>query len=389
MPFHKKSITMEIPLSNLFYGHSHIIKEYCNYPKHEPLPVVVQHGVSHIWHSIIHEVYHEVLSDYWVNNQYVSDYIQNEYGVGKGQIHILGSPFAYLVKHLNIDTSFNVDNKGTIAFPDHSIPASVIVGEYEDYAEKLLLLPDEFHPITVSVHPHDIDLNHQNAFLKRGFSVITCGNASPLQCNFLHNLIHFCKGNKYITSNKIQTSSYYGMHLGLKFFIYGDEFQFDIKTDKEDHTYSDEYISEHEKIRIKYNLDTIHTYLNNNSQQEFANKYLGSKHLMDPESLKSYLLDLLNSRKYITQIKPYFKQINQNHIKLSKASPPMSPLNPNKKFHKSQLNSISSEIPSIKEKVNILDKIKAFVASCLKLIKINRRRTPSHHRQRGKQDNGE
>ncbi|MDJ0616487.1 MAG: DUF5672 family protein [Calothrix sp. MO_192.B10] len=316
---------MEICDVNRFYGHANIIKQYCTYPENEPIPMAIQHGYNRFY-KLKHDHFDESLFDYWVYTPRIKENAINSYDISPSSIHILGSPFLYLIDEISYSPlNFN-ESKGTIAFPAHSIPDNQIVGTYDYYAEQLKSLPSEFHPITVCLHYHDINLGHHHAFYQRGFAVITCGNYSPLQNNYLHNFIHFCKSHKFITSNSYSSACVYGMYLGLKFFVYGEEPEYNPQTKKEKSGLTPEEVEEYRSLKERFNINYLENIISSNHQQKFAAEELGEKYKHSREELYSYLMNIRSQRPYIDRIKPLFFQISQSLIEQQKAAPPMQPL---------------------------------------------------------------
>ena len=312
---------MEICDVNRFYGHAHIIKSYCNYPFDEPIPMAIQHGHGP---TVPHDHFEEPLFDYWVYSEDVKKQAIKYLNISSSSVHVLGSPFAYLLRLVDYHPIPNDNRKGTIVFPSHSTPGMEISSKInEDYAEMLSGLPEEFCPITVSVHSHDIQNRQYQCFIDRGLEVITCGNHSPLQSNFLGNFLYFCRGKKYITSNepKLSTACLYGIYLGLKFFMSGDypnaeellsnqeeilnskykeivsdvekrylnyynkEFRNNLQ--KEELSYEDEVVA-HAKIAQNFTREKLIEPELYKEQFELARYHLGGEHLLSPVELRDY-----------------------------------------------------------------------------------------------------
>lgn len=318
---------MEICDVNRFYGHSHIIKSYCNLPEHEPIPMAIQHGADRSYQQLLHEIFEEPLFDYWVYSARVKKNANRKFGVSLSNLHILGAPFAYLCRILNHQLSPVEARKGTIAFPDHSTPGKEIIGQYEDYANELSRLPNEFHPITVSVHPHDIQLNKHLTFLNHGFAVVTAGNSSPLQINFLHNFYHFCKDKRYATSNALNaTPPTYVMYLGIPFFLTGRPSTYNTTSEKEA-----KYVTEEDHLHLEqfYNRFTFKALGDPDIQKEqlkYAYDDLGHDYLLQPKELLDYIIRIRNKQPYIDKILPIFQALSKQFEGALRPSGPMQPI---------------------------------------------------------------
>lgn len=364
---------MEICDSNRFYSHAHIIKEYCDFPDDEPIPLAIQHGVGRRIRQLAHEHYEEPIFDYWVYNEWVKNNAMRVFDISESSLHLLGAPFAYLVRHLKYEPAPFEQRSGTIAFPAHSVPGNEVIGKYEEYAEELSNLPPEFHPITVSVHPHDIRLGKHNSFVNRGLEVITCGDASPLQVNFLKNFIHFCAPKKYITANSLDSACSYGMYLGLKLFFTGSPPPYDTKSEKERLVDTEHDRIEHAKIRRKYPIDVVNDPATFAEQQEMAKFDMGEEHLLSPEDLKAYMVDLRSTRKYIDKIKPLFVHTSKHFEKAMAPSGPMQPIRnmsqtlPAASSKPSPTNSLSAEI-AYSQKKNSRKSLPAVTLICVSSV---------------------
>lgn len=317
---------MEICDVNRFYGHGQIIKDYCGYPNDEPIPFAIQHSANRAMRTLLHEHFEEPIFDYWVYSERVKSNAQSVFGIAENQLHILGSPFAYLVKQgmfTNVPPEFR---SGTIVFPNHSAPGIEIAEDYIDYAEELSRLPRDFHPITVCIHPHDLRLKKHLAFLAKGFEVFICGDSSPLQNNFLHNYLHYCKGKKYVTSNILMTPCTYAMYLGIPFFITG-LIPKQIITSQKEATYSYDEDYEHLKpFYDRYTIDALGDPEVEQDQRKFAEDDLGHKYLLPPNELLEYINQVRTTRKYIDKLKPFFDSVSKNMEQALVPSGPAKPL---------------------------------------------------------------
>ncbi len=132
--------------------------------------------------------------------------------------YIWGSPFIYYRKMNNIVQ--DAAAKGTIAYPSHSTATSEARFDIDEYCAQLKALPDEFQPVTISLHPMDIELYHMDEeYEKRGFKTVCAGldMKKPFYELFYDNL----KKYKYSTSNEPGSYTFYSVEMGIPFFILG------------------------------------------------------------------------------------------------------------------------------------------------------------------------
>jgi hypothetical protein len=209
----------EIFSGNSLYGHDSILKSYCGFPMVLPLPVSLQHG----WATVV------ATPDWYLRSRLETVWVwcKNDHDAlfekGGRRIVIGGAPFIYMLeKRRKLKTP--PKRKGTIVFPAHSTKNVGTILDFEQYAEMLLQLPGELHPITVNMYWYDMELGNDKPFKDRGLRVVTCGKSE--NADFLKNFILFSDTHRYACSNRISTSAFYAMYLGLGVFKYGPDVAF-------------------------------------------------------------------------------------------------------------------------------------------------------------------
>ena len=114
-----------------------------------------------------------------------------------------------------------IDAKGTIAFPAHSTPSIDDISDVEQYTKQLLELPEEFQPISVCLHMHDINKGRHHIFEKYNIPVYTAGNC--YDDRFAKRFYGIIKNFRYATSNMVGSYLFYCIEMGIPFFIYGNK----------------------------------------------------------------------------------------------------------------------------------------------------------------------
>ncbi|GGA21609.1 hypothetical protein [Okeania sp. KiyG1] len=304
----------EISKLNIFYGHSKIIKDYCGYPLKKPLPILIAHGLNNLY-KLDDEHFNEFLFDYWVWNEEVRQFNINLYKISPENIYNFGAPFIYLADEYLSDFD-NTEPQGTIAFPSHLNPGRPVDEWYDEYAQLLKDLPEEFQPITVSLHPYDISKGLHQVFQKYGFTTVTCSplvleNYQEIKKNpgvfwkyynhggpyFLDHFLKLCKGKKYATSNKIAAASYYSAYLGLRFFIYHGNQPGHLL--RQEQNFTPEENEEYRKIKSFFSMENLEQAINSEMQRELAQEKLGVQYKQGKKELRYFLERLFNSRKYV------------------------------------------------------------------------------------------
>lgn len=198
------------------YSFGKYIRKYAYYPSFFPLYCYTDHGAGEYFDQIAK---HEIESTAPV--QFYNSPISTELfkKVSNKPCYTMLSPFVICRRMNKIEQSKNA--KGTLAFPSHSTPDIDLVSDIEGYIEELKKLPEEFQPVSVCLHMHDINKGQHKIFMKHGFPVYTAGHA--LDCRFAERFYDILKNFKYTTSNLIGSYTYYSIEMGIPFSIYGND----------------------------------------------------------------------------------------------------------------------------------------------------------------------
>lgn len=351
---------------NRFYGHSAIIKNYCGYPEELPLPLVIQHGGSGYYN--LFEVTNEYLFDYWVWDEAVKEMNVKKQHLPPQTIHVLGSPFIYLADEVKPSLPVS-ERKGTIAFPNHSTPCNPAIKDFQEYASQLEELPDDFHPISVCLHPYDISQGLHIPFQEKGFTVISCvpdvltyyedivknpalfwqlyaQSYSPF---YLTNFIKYCTDKKYATSNFSSTPTYYSIYLGLEFFWYGNKTQY---AGGEYSKCPPEDIEYYQQIETTLSLTDKGQVPDWDTQWKIASTRLGVKHKMGKDELLSYLKNLYQARPYVEGLRHKFTLLAETEAQVQNLQAQLQESSVQIQEVKTQLQSIESENKHLKSQLN-------------------------------------
>lgn len=131
--------------------------------------------------------------------------------------YVSGSPFVACRTLNHIEPDPNA--QGTVTFPVHSTHLIDVVIDWEQYADDLLSLPDQFQPVTVCLYWKDLLDRRHVPFLERGMAIVTTGHmADP---DFAMNFYAVLRQHRYCTSNMVGSYTFYAIEMGIPFFIYG------------------------------------------------------------------------------------------------------------------------------------------------------------------------
>jgi|GEM_PF-1315757 len=202
------------------YGMHKIVNQYLDLPSWFPIDYLayLEHGITYNEGKSSVEIdsrLNRITSEcILLNNKMRSDACKE---VLNKDAYTLGATFIHYRAMHEIEQ--DADAKGTLVFPSHSTPYVDVVFDYGKYADQILNLPEQYHPIHVCVYWKDILMGQHEPFEKRGIPVYTCGHLADE--NFAHNLYHLLKRYKYITSNHVGSYAVYGLEMGIPFFLYG------------------------------------------------------------------------------------------------------------------------------------------------------------------------
>ena len=133
------------------------------------------------------------------------------------EAYSIGSLFANYRNYKRIEKSEN--SRGTLAFPSHSTELIDVVLDWDDYADALLALPDEFQPVGVCMYWKDMVKGAYRHFIDKGINVYCAGHYSDL--DFVDNFYSIIRNFKYTTGNMVGSHAYYAVEMGIPYFLYG------------------------------------------------------------------------------------------------------------------------------------------------------------------------
>lgn len=197
------------------YSFGKYIREYGFFPSSWPLCIYTDHGVGRREYPFEHELKSGAPCQFYHSPKSVE--VWKKYSTKP--CHVLYSPFAFYRRKNKIEKASNAS--GTIAFPAHTTQAIDDVSDIEIYIDQLLALPEEFQPVSVCLHMHDINKGRHKIFLKHKVPVYTAGES--LDDRFVERFYSILKNFAYATSNLVGSYLYYSVEMGIPFSIYGNK----------------------------------------------------------------------------------------------------------------------------------------------------------------------
>lgn len=195
------------------YSFGNHIRDYAFYPKMLLLMSYCEHGVGDemIYN---HEVENDASCMFVFSEKKCDDYRKTS----SKPCYIIPAPFVWYRRKHHIEPLKIA--KGTLAFPAHTTPEIELGSDIELYIQELKNLPEEFQPVCVCVHMHDVNKGQHKIFLEHNIPVYTIGNAFDYR--FAERFYEILKNFKYTTSNMVGSYTYYSVEMGIPFSLYGD-----------------------------------------------------------------------------------------------------------------------------------------------------------------------
>lgn len=275
-----------------WYGHGEILKQYAGFPRWVPLPVNVQHG----WTNTARHC--EAMSDApenWLWDVITEERVRRAYPGARTRT--VGAPFLYFLRNLSYRPLPEASCRGTIVFPCHSAAWLKIQCDFDQYAEDLAALPEEYHPITVCLYFLDYDNGLGTPFLEKGFPVITNGRIGRGD-RFLRKFVGNTRGKRYAFSNQMTSGLLFATAMGLQSFLFGPEFQVeanDSKVTDYDTGYHRRWIEEYEPYFRFPDCDPL-------AQRSCVGQLLGENNLLTRSEMRALLWRLSTRREFLTKV---------------------------------------------------------------------------------------
>jgi hypothetical protein len=203
------------------YGFGKYIREYGYYPKWMPLKIFTDHGPAQNDFPIAHELESDSPTQFYHSPRIVAEWKK----VSKKPCYSLYSPFVYYRQTRKVIQ--DSDAKGTLVYPAHTTPLIDDESDYEEYIEQLMSLPEEFHPISVQLHIHDINKGQHKLFMRHKIPIYTAGHYADYR--FPERFYDILRRHRYTTSNIVMSCLFYSIEMGIPHFLYGMKPEFNNK----------------------------------------------------------------------------------------------------------------------------------------------------------------
>lgn len=212
--------------SNHWYGHAHVLAEYCGLDPEAPPPIqgVIQHG----W-TFVHGFGSAHKPPIGMTKFSWSDVCRRRgHLIGWRDYVSIGAPFLYLDR---LREELPETREGTIWYPFHgTVDFESVTG---DHARLIRQIKDvEEGPVTVCLYYVEYEQPEvRRHYEDAGFRVICHGHRghkwSGGTPDFLNRQLSELRRHRRVASNRLSTAIFYGLATGCESAVYGDPMAFE------------------------------------------------------------------------------------------------------------------------------------------------------------------
>ena len=210
--------------ANHFYGHAHVLAEYCGLDPAAPPRIdgYVQHG----WN---------VGDGLGPGTPYVSGMPifvwsqqtrRRSWSMGRRHLTVIGAPFLYLLT-MRPEPAGEQPREGTIWYPFHGWEGQHVAGDHERLRDEILATEDG--PVTFCLYWHEF----RNARIRRTYEQagrVICHGYRGLRWRdtdpeFLTRQLAELRRHRRVASNRLSSAVFYGAAVGCEPAVYGNPMQ--------------------------------------------------------------------------------------------------------------------------------------------------------------------
>lgn len=200
---------------NHYYGHAHVLRKYIGVDDSFRFPCGIQHGWTTgpgLWEGAFRLPWWKIV---WSQRN-----LEVCATAGYERCRAIGAPYIYLPEQA--EEPRPRDSQSLLVFPSHGWEQRKLRVDFERYAESVARLEaGGFGPITVCMYWIEYEqLTLRSFFEGRGWKVITMGHREG-NPEFLFRQRDLIQAHAFVTSNRLQTVSFYALFSGRPFFLHG------------------------------------------------------------------------------------------------------------------------------------------------------------------------
>lgn len=198
------------------YSLGRCYRDWLNLPNWCPLPLYGDHGVAYIGNLAPHERQSKPLVHLtWSKDRFNSL-------AEKEEKRILRIPHPWITFRRKVGLKRQEEAQGTLIFYSHSNTGIEIVDyDWESYFSSLMNLPQEYHPLVICMHRHDVEKGYHKKVRDYNIPIISAGETSSPY--FVERFYSMISSFNFATSNSGGSELFYCHEFGIPYFIQGNK----------------------------------------------------------------------------------------------------------------------------------------------------------------------
>jgi hypothetical protein len=207
--------------ANHFYGHAHILAEYCALGAGHPprMNGYLQHGWN-IGDGLAPGTPHVVGSSIFLWSETAR---RRSWSLGRRSAIVVGAPWIYLVA-MKPDLEPDHERDGTIWYPFHGWEGQPVLGDHRSLIDTIR--DTETGPVTICLYFNEYASDARKYYERAGFRVICHGYRGHwwrgTDTEFLVKQLAELRRHKRVASNRLSSALFYGAYVGCQPAVYGD-----------------------------------------------------------------------------------------------------------------------------------------------------------------------
>lgn len=206
----------EYHLQNQLYGGHCLLKEYAGLDPHCPLPWAMEHFINFedpIPYAADDASQLPILATVAEPSPHLTRHARRVVPIGSLYFYMRA-----IAEQWYPELSEPVARRGTLVMPAKSTQHKSLDFDRGRFAAELAALPEEFHPVVVSIFYRDYERGTHRPYEEAGLHVV--GSGHPYDPLFLFRQYDLCRRFRYACANEISTSFCLSVLSGCRFFFH-------------------------------------------------------------------------------------------------------------------------------------------------------------------------